>query len=260
MILIFLFITFNIIRFLIIINIIRQCSYRYDYLVKSLSSSILFITKIVIFVIVAIITYLPIILSLLFTFSLWSLLLFYCYHYQLYHQQHQCYFHHRTTFLTCTITITSLLPSSPPSVPFLRPSETVPLKRKKVSREVAQTCGSLLGSFATACSSLRSLSSARDCAGCRGVFAQASRGARDPSGDQSPPSDLRLISSRPSQAEGLRPGGGTGLQAGEGDEEGWRIKEVMRGWRRGGREGKEGEGEREGETTDREEEGQRKEA
>lgn len=47
MILIFLIITFNIIRFLIIINIIRQCSYRY-YLVKSLLS-ILFIT-IVIFV------------------------------------------------------------------------------------------------------------------------------------------------------------------------------------------------------------------
>lgn len=95
-----------------------------------------------------------------------------------------------------------------------------PFETQKISKEVAQTCGSLLGSFATACSSLRSLSSARDCAGCRGVFAQASRGARDPSGDQSPPSDLRLISSRPSQAEGLRPGGGTGLQAGEGNEGG----------------------------------------
>lgn len=61
MILIFLFITFNIIRFLIIINIIRQCSYRYDYLVKSLSS-ILFIT-IVIFVCCYHIRLVPIILS-----------------------------------------------------------------------------------------------------------------------------------------------------------------------------------------------------
>lgn len=78
------------------------------------------------------------------------------------------------TVITSTIIITSPLSPSPPPVPY---SETVLLKCKEVSRGVAKSCGSLLRSSAIACSSLLSLSRARDCAGSRRVFAEASRGA-----------------------------------------------------------------------------------